>query len=157
MIINLSGDVDYEMFEKLIKAIEQGKELDIYFTASTGGQTDAAEAIIDLVNKNLERIHIIFYGEVFSAGMMIFLKTKCKKSILPDTTGMYHYSWQQVAISEGGKPSDSYDIFTMKEMKKSKLRTLEYLKTTKLTEKEIKQVKSSKDLYISYERMLELI
>lgn len=160
MLINLSGDVDYEMLNQLIKAIntlKQEETLNIYFTASSGGQVDVAEAIIDLVNENNDRVKITFYGEVFSAGMMIFFKSKCTKKLLPDTTGMYHYSWQAVNISEGGKATDAYDIFALKEMKKSKLRTLQYLTTTKLTEKEIKQIKLGKDLYISHERMLELL
>lgn len=158
MIINLSGEVGYGMFNELIKAVSGLKEnLHIYFTTADGGQTDVAEGMVDLINKNKDMIEICFYGEVFSAGMMIFLKTECRKCVLPDTTGMYHYAWQEVTITEGGKPSAAYDIFCMKEMKKAKLRTIEYLKTTKLTEKEIKYVKTGKDLYLSHERMLELI
>ena len=160
MIINLSGEVNYEMFNQLIKAVSELRKEDnlhIYFTTGSGGQTDVAEGITDLVNKNKEYIGITFYGEVFSAGMVVFLKTTCQKYILPDTTGMYHYAWQQIAISEGGRATDPYGIFAMKEMKKAKIRTLEYLKTTKLIEKEIKLIKSGGDLYISYQRMLELL
>lgn len=159
MVINLAGGVDYEMLNALIKAFNDLKEfniLDIYFT-SMGGQVDAAEAIIAIINDRKEDCTITFYGEVFSSGMQIFLKTECKKKLLPDTTGMYHYSWQEMIISEGGKPSGSYDVFAMKEMKKAKSRTIEYLKTTKLTDKEVNAIKAGKDVYFSYDRMQELI
>lgn len=159
MILNLSGEVNYEMLNQLVRSLNdlrQGDRLHIYFTTD-GGQVDVAESIIDMVNKNKEYIGITFYGEVFSSGMYIFLKATCEKWILPDTTGMYHYSWQEVTIKEGGKPSSSYDIFCMKEMKKAKNRTIEYLKTTKLTDKEINAIRAGKDVYFSYERMLALL
>jgi hypothetical protein len=70
---------------------------------------------------------------------------------------MYHFSWQEMGISENGKPSTQYDSFSMKEMKKSKDISINFLKTTKLTEKEISLVKRGKDVYFSHERMLELI
>ncbi len=93
MIVNLSGEVNYEMFDTLIKAfngLTKDDNLHIYFS-SEGGLTDVSEAIIDFINKNKDYIGITFYGEVFSAGMTIFLKTNCNKYILPDTRGMYHF------------------------------------------------------------------
>lgn len=159
MILNLSGEVNYETLNQLVRGLNElrvGDNLHIYFTTE-GGQVDVAESVIDIVNKNKDKIEIIFYGEVFSAGMYIFLKADCQKWVLPDTTGMYHYSWQEVTIKEGGKPSSAYDIFAMKEMKRAKTRTVEYLKTTKLTDKEVNSIKAGKDVYFSYERMLALL
>ena len=160
MIINLSDDVNDAMLTPLLKAITDLKtdeKLTIYFTCPDGGFTDAAMAIIDIINSNKEVINMIYYGELFSSGMIIFLGTKCNKKILRDTRGMYHFAWQQMSINETGKPSGEYDIFSMKEMKKSKIRTLEFLSTTKLSQKEIAQIKLGKDVYFSYDRMLELI
>jgi len=159
MVLNLSGEVDYEMLNKLILAfntLKEAEELCIYFSSS-GGLVDVAEAIIDFINTNKERISITFYGEIFSSGMNIFLKTSCRKKILPDTRGMFHFSWQEVTISEGGKPNSSYDIFSLKEMKASKNRTIAYLKTTKLTETEINSIKKGRDIYFSHTRMEEII
>lgn len=159
MILHLSGDVNYEMLTTLTKATNAMKENDnlhIYFTTQ-GGLTDVAEAIIDHINKNKHLIGVTFYGEIFSAGMAIFLKTDCQKKILPDARGMYHFSWQELTIGEGGKPIDDYDIFCMKEMKKAKARTIEYLKTTGLTDKEIGLIKKGKDVYFPYERMTEIL
>jgi len=160
MILHLSGDVDYEMFDELVKAFNSlivGDSLHIYFTCPMGGNADVNEAIIDFINKNKDHIGMTFYGELFSSGMIIFLSVKCNKCILPFTRGMYHFSWQEMNISETGKPSSEYDIFSMKEMKKSKDKSINFLKTTKLSEKEINLIKKGKDVYFSYERMLELI
>ncbi len=160
MILHLSKDVNYETFNALVKAfnaLTTNDCLHIYFTCPEGGLTDVSEAIIDFINKNKDYIGMTFYGELFSSGMVIFLSTQCEKKILPFTRGMYHLAWQQMDIAENGKPSSEYDIFSMKEMRKSKEKNLSFLKTTKLSEKEINAIRKGKDVYFSYDRMLELL
>lgn len=160
MILHISEEISYKTLDLLtnsINAIKENQILEIYLTCPEGGIVDVAGAFIDLVNKNKERIKLIFYGEIFSSGMLIFLKTNCSKELLPDTRGMFHFSWQSMYITEGGKPSSPYDIFSMGEMKKSKIKTLEYLRTTKLSVKEINNIKKGKDVFFSHERLIELI
>lgn len=160
MILHLSGDVDYDMFDTLVSNFNNltvGDNLHIYFTCPNGGNADINEAIINFINKNKAVIGMTFYGELFSSGMSIFLGVECHKIILPYTRGMYHFSWQEMNISETGKPSSDYDIFSMKEMKKAREKSIAFLKTTKLSEKEINTIKKGKDVYFSHERMLELI
>ncbi len=159
MILHLSEEVNYSMLDILAKSINtlvKDDTLHIYFS-STGGSPDVAEAFIKIVNLHKESIVMHFYGEIFSSAMIIFMKTECKKEVLPDTRGMYHFSWQQLTIAEGGKPTDTYDIFSLSEMKKSKNRTIDYLMSTKLTTKEVTSIKKGKDVYFSYSRMIELI
>lgn len=159
MVLHLSGEMDYEMFDRLLKEyslLKEKEKLVVYFT-STGGLVDVAVAMIDFINTNKSTVEIVFYGELFSAGMILFLSVECKKKILPDTRGMYHYAYQDMAINESGKPNGDYDIFSMKEMKKAKEKTIAFLKNTKLTDKEINLVKKGKDVYFSHERMLEII
>ncbi len=160
MIVHLSGDVDYSMLDKLVKefnCLTKADNLHIYFTCPQGGLTDVGIAMIDFINKNSDYIGMSFYGELFSAGMSVFLAVTCSKKVLPDTRGMYHFSWQEMSINEAGKPSGEYDIFSMKEMKKAKDKTIEFLKNTKLNDKEISLIKKGKDVYFSHERMKELI
>ena len=160
MILHLSGDVDYKMFDDLVSSLNRltvDDKLSIYFTCPEGGKADVCEAIVDLINKNANHIGMTFYGEIFSSGMVIFLKTQCSKSILPDTRGMYHFAWQEMTIGEGGKPLMKYDSFSMSEMKKSKLVTLEFLKTTKLLDTEIAKIKRGEDVYFTHKRLIELI
>lgn len=160
MIVHLSGDVDYDMFDNLVKSfntLTRDDKFHIYFTCPQGGLSDVTEAIIDFINKNKEYIGMTFYGELFSAGMVIFLGVECPKTILPFTRGMYHLGWQEMNISDTGKPTSEYDRFTIKEMKNWKDISLGFLKTTKLIEKEIVAIKRGKDVYFSHERMLELI
>ncbi len=160
MILHLSGDVDYEMLDKLVKSFNNlttTDKLHIYFSCPQGGLSDVSTAIVDFINKNKDYIGMTFYGELFSAGMVIFLSVQCEKKILPDTRGMYHLGWQEMSISDTGKPTSQYDLFSMREMKKSKEKTVTFLKTTKLSEKEINSIKRGKDVYFSHERMLEII
>ncbi len=160
MTLHLSGEVNYAMLDNLVKAynsLKEDEKLYIYLTSPEGGLVDVAEAIVDFINLDKETIAITFYGEVFSSGMHIFLKTECPKLILRDTRGMYHFSWQEMTISEGGKPTGAYDMFSLKEMKRAKNETIAYLKTTKLLDKEINAIKKGQDVYFSYARMLELI
>lgn len=160
MVISLSGDIDNNMLIALIKAIGELKENDkltIYFTCPEGGFTDVTRAVINLINNNKDRVDIVFYGELFSSGMVLFLYVECKILLLEDTRGMYHFGWQEMSINETGKPSGEYDIFSMKEMKKSKIRIIEFLSKTKMSDKEIASIKQGKDVYFSYERMLELV
>lgn len=155
-MINLSGEVNYEMLNSLLKSYT-GAYLHIYFSSPEGGMVDVAEAIIDFINLHKDNIEITFYGENFSSGMDIFIKTECKKNILPDTRGMYHYSWQEVSISQSGKLTNEYDKFSIQQMKLSKNRTIAFLKTTKFLEKEINAVKKGKDVYFSFDRMKDII
>jgi ATP-dependent protease ClpP protease subunit len=159
MILSLSGEINYLMFEDLIKSFNSLKKaelLHLYFS-SEGGYIDVAEAMIDFINSNSEKILITFYGEIFSAAMYIFLKAKCKKLIVKDTRGMFHFSWQIMEISEGGKPTSLYNTFSLKEMRRSKEIGIAFLKTTLLSEKEINNIKQNKDVYFSFPRMRELV
>lgn len=161
MLLSLSGEINYKSTNKLIDALNKLDEKDnilkIYFSFPEGGYVDSTQAIISLINENCSKIEMIFYGELFSGGMIIFLNTKCKKTLLPNTTGMYHFAWQNMAINETGKPNGEYDCFTIKEFKESKKDTIEFLKTTKLNSKEITNINKGKDQYFSYKRMLELL
>lgn len=158
MTINLSGEVESKMLDTLVNAITNAKtKLVKVYISSPGGETGTAEAIIDLINLHKDKIEVIFYGEVFSAGMIILLALKCPKRILKNTIGMYHFAWQSLDIAEGGKPTDAYSVFSIKELRKAKAQVLAYLKTTPLTDKEIRLIKNGKDAYFSYDRMLEII
>lgn len=159
MYFNINNSIDESTLNILINQINNLKDgiLTIYFTCPNGGLTDTGEALIHLINTNKDRITIIFYGELFSMGMNIFLRTSCSKVVLPDTRGMYHYTWQDIAINESGKPLGEYEKFSLSELKKAKKRSLETIDNLPLTEKESKAMKSGKDVYFSYERMKELI
>lgn len=156
MILNLSGEMNNEMFNTLVGGLNDADGYLSIYLSSTGGETDIALAMVDLINRYAKAIDITFYGEVYSAGMFVFLKVNCKKNLLEDARGMFHFAYQDITINEGGKPSDPEDIFLMKEMKKVRARTLDYLKSTKLNEKEFNSIKKGNDVFFSYERMLEL-
>ena len=160
MILNLCGEVNYPMLDTLVSAINnlrQGDHLLIYFSSPSGGLTHVAEAIIDIINRHSEVISLFFYGENFSSGMYILLRTKCHKTLLEDTTGMFHLASQSINIIEGGNGGDSYDSFCIAEMKKAKTRSLEIIKQFKFNAKEAALIKRGKDAYFSCERLRELI
>lgn len=159
MTITLSGEIESDMLKILTKSISDlsnGEKLTIYFS-SRGGYVGVAEAMINIVNSHKDHIEMIFYGEILSAGMMIFLRTTCKRSLVKEVVGMYHFAWQSLDVSEGGNGSDEYSKFYLKWMKEQKSKTLEYIQTLPFTEKEIAEIRKGKDVYFSTERMDEIL
>lgn len=158
MIVTIEGNVGPKMLSKITNAlsdITKGDNLVLYFS-SEGGCADTSTAIVDVINKNKDIVSLIFYGQLFSAGMQIFLFTECYKEILEGTRGMYHFAWQSMMISEHGRPTSDYDLFSMREMKETKDENINKLKN-KLTAKEIQSISKGKDVYFSYKRMKELL
>lgn len=160
MIIHLEGEVNSVMFDKLsyLFSKTKGSELiKIYLSSDVGGYTATAEAIVDLINSNSQRITLIAYGAIYSAGFIIFFKSSCKRVLLKDTTGMAHFSYQPIDINETGNPSSSYDKFAKQEMKKSKTHTLNFLTELGLDKQELNIIKKGDELYMSYDRLKELL
>lgn len=159
MTINISGEVNDSMVNRLIDSFNQLKDdsLTIYFTCGEGGYTDYGEAVIHFINSNANKIRMIFYGENYSCGMIIFLRVKCEKSVLPDTVGMFHLPYLNVSVSMGGIAREAQDKFHVRESVKAAKPIIDLLKKTGLKKKEITKIEQGKDVYFSYNRMSELV
>lgn len=91
--IQLSGEVDYEMLDTVIRALkvleQQGNDTIHVYICSEGGDIYAAFAIYDLLRQSKCEIHTYCVGCVMSAASIIFLAGN-KRSATPNSTFMFH-------------------------------------------------------------------
>lgn len=156
MTITLNRQVNFSMLEQLIDSVNKLKDnekLIIYFS-SLGGYADSCEAIVDFINNNKERIEIIFFGENFSCGMLIFLNIKCKKTVLSYTTGMMHLCSQSTTIT-GVTHTNDYNKFNTPYLEKFNKEMGEKYKKV-MTKKEIRDMLSGVEIYFDTDRMKKL-
>lgn len=160
MIIGITGEVNNDSFEKLVKAYNELKEkedLEIYLN-SEGGYTDYAEAIIDIINTHREVTSMVGYGELLSAGFDIFFRSLCEKSLLRGTLGMAHLSRVETSITiKSGKTQDEHEAGYKKWSKKDKIERLLFYEKLGMTQSELLKIKSGKEVYFDFDRLAELL
>ena len=159
MIININEDIGKETVDKLANSINQLKsaeKLFIYF-ASGGGDIEAIEPFIHIINNNIDIIEIVAYGEIKSSEFEIFFKCMCHRILLNNTLGMYHHSKVTVNINENGTPSTKFDHANKVWTKNLRDQTISFCKGIEMTDKEILEIKQGKDVYFQPKRMQELL
>ncbi len=159
MILNINESISKETVDRVAKAINELKpaeKLFIYFS-SEGGEIPAAEAIIDMINQNIDLIELAGYGDLLSCGFDIFFKTKCHRILLPNSLGMCHQASIQIDINESARPGDTRSKADKEWMKLQREQTLKFCNSLKMTDKEIADIKKGRDVYFHHKRMLELL
>ena len=161
MIFNLNGTIDRDAVSAVISVLnsldvtENGIEDLTIYLQSNGGSTGCSNAIANILNNHKGKLEVIAYESILSSGFTLFFKLKCKKSILSETSGMYHLSVVDGnPIYEGGK-LDSYGEFCLKEMVYNFLDGTN--KLVGFTDKEIKDMKNSKDVWFSEKRLKQML
>lgn len=155
MILNLDGQVSPEMVEKLIQALNSNEELHIYF-CSEGGDLFSEQVIINLLNTYKERILLIGYGSLFSAGFYIFFKADCPTMLLPNTIGVAHQAYNNITLNQRGLPKTKQDKFYSESIKNQYKEGMDFYRELGLTEDEMKTIIDGDDLFVPYKRMLQL-
>jgi len=159
MILSLQGEVNQEMFDKLVEFYNKNPDnATIYFT-SHGGSTDIQECIIDLINKYSTITTLIGYKDLLSSGFDVFFSTKCKHELLPGTLGMYHLPiLNNVSLCTNGKHDSPYNEAVFEKTKTYlKDQTLELCKRLKMTKKEKQIILDNEDAYFLPKRMEEFL
>lgn len=158
-VLYINGDIDdviVNSFFAEFNKISIKEKITIYIS-SNGGYDHQSLAIIDLINNNANRIELVASGFIYSAAFNIFFFTKCKHRLLPETVGMAHYPKATFEINESGKATDEGGRFMIKEFKRTKAITMNNLKQIGLTTKELAEVRNSKECYLTYNRLIELL
>lgn len=158
MIAHINGKVDTEMLDKFIQLFNNNAdEYTIYFS-STGGSLEDANVIIDLINKNANKVTLIAYFSILSAGFDIFFKTKCKKEILSTAIGMYHLGVVEIDMSVNGKVAYHSGVAQMKDNVKNQYpKALEFCKSLGFNDTELRKIKKGDDVYFIYDRLIEFM
>lgn len=159
MILNINEGIGKETVDKIAKGINElkvGEKLFIYFS-SEGGEIPSAEAIIDMINQNVDLVELVGYGDLLSCGFDIFFKVRCHRLLLPNSLGMCHQASIQIGINESARPGDTRSKIDKEWMKLQREQTLKFCNSLHMTDKEIRDIKSGKDVYFHHKRMLELL
>lgn len=157
-IIYLTGELTDAVLKEFLQDYNKcdfTRPITIYLN-TCGGFISVSNILIDIINYNADRIHLIASGEIYSAGFDVFFFSKCKRSILPYCTGMTHYMSAYVKFGESGS-QNSEDRLIISEMKKNKNSTFIQLEEIGLTKKELSLVRRGKDCYFSHDRLVELL
>ncbi len=125
---------------------------------SSGGMVKFAEAILDILNKNKDRLVLTGFGELSSCAFDVFFNAECKKELLGAVIGMYHQSNIKVHYDERGKIQADYDKMMML-VGKTEYRavTKKTCRITGMNRKELAQITQGDDVYFSPVRMREML
>lgn len=160
MILTISGEINNDSLERLVKSYNDLKDkeiLEIYLN-SEGGDPDFGVAMLDIINENPDRIHLVGYGKLFSAGFDLFLRARCTKDLLRGTLGMAHITSVEMADLEINKQADTEQVKAYKGwMIKDKKEKLDIYERLGFSKKELASVKKGNDVYFHFERLLELL
>ena len=135
-----------ELAQKL-NDLQEDEKLYWYFN-SFGGETHAGFEIIDMINRNKNRIELIASENIFSTAFLIFFKAQCERKILPLTYGMMHCASTSFESKYGGKTA-SFE----KDRKNKFIAVNEFLfnwcTDLGFTESELKKFKKTEDIYFN--------
>lgn len=154
------GDVESDSIKPVIEWIlhenyltkKKRKEL-LLMICSSGGDMEAAFALIDVMHSSELYIKTVGLGQIASAGLLIFLAGSPGRRVLtPNTSILSHqFSW--------GSDGKAHELFaTMKEFTLTQKRMIDHYKvTTGLSEEEIKTaLLPPHDVWLSAEEALAL-
>jgi len=97
--INVSGDVDIDMYDKMLCNLHSLDSINGEITIklmTDGGSVSIARGIYDIIRGCKNRVNIICYGEVSSAGTII-LQAADKRVMSPNSKLMLHVGSEGIA------------------------------------------------------------
>lgn len=160
--ILLVGSLNEEMADKLAKeagtfyfdanGLEKQQNITIHLS-SCGGDVEAENAMLYIINSQPERFCVVANGEISSAAFGFFFRAECDKTILPGTIGMYHLSRRSVEISLSGKGFYDADKFHLKHFKTGLKEELIWCEGLGVSAKEIELIAKGHDVYFTTEQL----
>lgn len=138
-----------------INELQEDEKLYWYFN-SYGGETHVGFEVIDIINRNKDRIELIASDNIFSTAFLIFFKAQCERKILPLTFGMMHCASTSFEAKHEGKIA----IFE-KERRSKFLAVNEFLlnwcRDLGFTESELKKFKKAEDIHFDTKALHNLL
>lgn len=96
----LTGSVDHTMVQIVSDALQNEWDITFYLDSS-GWNSSAAQAIIDMINSDKDRITLCANNVIMSNAFIIFFSVECKRKVLPSCIGMAHMA--RIDTSMSGK------------------------------------------------------
>ena len=105
MIWISKSQVNEEMVVTLAQKINELQEDEklYWYLCSSGGETHIGLEIVDIVNRNKEKVELIASEYIHSTAFLIFFKSQCERNIIPFTTGIMHCCTTAYDVKYGAK------------------------------------------------------
>ncbi len=156
------GEINPETVNNCIEKIDSfGLDLEKdelhFFINSQGGDIGSASVLSMYLSNKYKILTIIATGMIASSAFDIVFGTSSKdKVIAHGAIGLVHIVSAEIC-DRSTKDISSYEYFLKKNMEKESLEYCEWLDKIGLTPNEVAKVQTGKDLYLSYERLRELL
>ena len=163
MIFNILNDIDSEtvnLFTAFLNDAESDPNKKPYieiFLNSNGGEPAHGNIILYMINERKERVTLTAHNQIFSTAFELYVLAQCDKKILPYTTAMYHRATQEITMTSGNTPKTATDTANLNSLIADEAVTKKVCELTKMSEEEKADIFNDKDVYFSYERLLEIL
>lgn len=154
-IVHLEWPVDENMRNIVTDALNQEWEVTFYLN-SEGWRSKFAYQIIDIINKNKDRVTLIAILQIASAAFRIFFESECKREILWETEWLAHMARMSVRI-DANKDIGSTDKWRVEEMKKQEKKEEKKLKILWMSKKNRKLFLQGYDIYINTKKLRKFL
>lgn len=154
-IINLTGDIDNEMFENFVQEVNHSEETPTIFLNSLGGDPTIVPAFRKIIEYH--KIPIVAFGRIYSAALDLVLFTNTKREVLDDSTVMLHRAvvYGTDVTSSGQTVVDKKLVKIWKEFTYNEYSLIKSF--FDLTDRDINKIKKGEEYYFSSEELRKAI
>ena len=154
----LRGKFEDDTINKLTRAVNtlSSEEKLAIILDSTGGDLHIAEEMEYIISSHSDKITLIASSNLYSAAFLLFFRCKCKRIVLPEALGLLHQPSRLVNHLENGRIMN-FELVPYEESKKSYKKMLDFLIRLGLNKKELDKFKKGEDVYLSSQRLMELL
>lgn len=153
--VHLEGWVDENMRDIVTNTLNEEWEVTFYLN-SNGGRIQFARQIVDIINKDEDRVTLIATHEISSAAFRIFFFSKCKREILDDTEWLAHMGQIDLRMNWNWHIS-STENWRVKEMKKEEKVQERLLKSLGVSKRNRKLFLKWYDIYFTTKQLRKML
>lgn len=151
----VSGTIEEGFVEKIFEILRNDPGQISISIRSNGGSKMCNRIVLNALNENKDRVKLVAFGGVYSAAFVLFYFFEGKKAMVPGTTGMYHQSSVNLALSSRGQIDGQEDRLVQDENRRQ-YNIERGFASSFMTKSELKTFCSNRDVYFSFERMKEI-
>lgn len=122
--------------------------------SSEGGDVGASLLLIELLNHNKERIHLIAAGVIYSSAFDIWVGFRGYKSVFPGAMGMTHMADTTVRITEKGSHFSEDEVTLQNSISFAEI--AEEITFPVMTVKQIAAYEEGKDVYFTCDNLRKI-
>jgi hypothetical protein len=151
-------EFDDDMFSSLVEFFNTCNTDDkiMIFIESPGGSTNIKEKIHVLI-ESYPNVTLVAGGELSSSAFHFFVEADCDKVITDKVIPCFHRHTIHTSINEDAKPKGEFNKYVQNRREFYRKYTEEFMRKCGFTKDEIALVREDKDLYITPERLQEMM